>query len=70
MATFAALAFEALVLSLAIADRFRLIRQELDQARQRREVDLAEAKALRSAAQTDFLTGWAIAPPFNNRRRR
>ncbi len=57
MATFAALAFEALVLSLAIADRFRLIRQELDQARQRREVDLAEAKALRSAAQTDFLTG-------------
>jgi len=57
MATFLALAFEALVLSLAIADRFRLIRQELDLARQRREVDLAEAKTLRSAAQTDFLTG-------------
>ena len=57
MATFAALAFEGLVLSLAIADRFRLIRQELDLTRQRREVDLAEAKALRSAAQTDFLTG-------------
>jgi len=57
MATFLVLAFEALVLSLAIADRFRLIRQELDLARQRREVDLAEAKTLRSAAQTDFLTG-------------
>ncbi|WP_245832756.1 putative bifunctional diguanylate cyclase/phosphodiesterase [Sphingomonas mucosissima] len=57
MATFAALAFEALVLSLAIADRFRLIRQELDQTRQRREIDLAETKALRLAAHTDFLTG-------------
>ena len=57
MATFAALAFEALVLSLAIADRFRFLRQELDVARQRREIDLAETKALRRAAQTDFLTG-------------
>lgn len=57
MATFLALAFEALVLSLAIADRFRRIRRELDQARQRREIDLAETKTLRLAAQTDFLTG-------------
>lgn len=57
MATFAALAFEALVLSLAIADRFRLIRQELEQTRQRREIDLAETKTLRLAAHTDFLTG-------------
>ncbi|MDQ1232240.1 diguanylate cyclase (GGDEF)-like protein [Sphingomonas sp. SORGH_AS 879] len=57
MATFAALAFEALVLSLAIADRFRLIRQELELARQRREIDLAETKTLRLAAHTDFLTG-------------
>jgi diguanylate cyclase (GGDEF)-like protein len=57
MATFAALAFEALVLSLAIADRFRSLRQELDLARQRREIDLAETKTLRRAAQTDFLTG-------------
>jgi len=57
MATFAALAFEALVLSLAIADRFRLIRQQLEDARQRREIDLAETNALRLAAHTDFLTG-------------
>lgn len=57
MATFAALAFEALVLSLAIADRFRLIRQELDLARRRREIDRAETNALRLAAHTDFLTG-------------
>lgn len=57
MGTFVALAFEALVLSLAIADRFRRIRLELDQARQRREIDLAETKTLRLAAQTDFLTG-------------
>ncbi|UYY59481.1 putative bifunctional diguanylate cyclase/phosphodiesterase [Sphingomonas sp. S2-65] len=57
MATFAALAFEALVLSLAIADRFRMVRRELDQARQRREIDRIEAKALRRAAHTDFLTG-------------
>lgn len=57
MATFAALAFEALVLSLAIADRFRLIRQELDLARRRQEIDVAEAKTLRLAAHTDFLTG-------------
>jgi len=57
MATFAALGFEALVLSLAIADRFRTARRELEIADQRREVDQAEAKALRLAAQTDFLTG-------------
>ncbi|MET4897841.1 EAL domain-containing protein [Sphingomonadaceae bacterium jetA1] len=57
MATFAALAFEALILSLAIADRFRGIRQELYRAGQRREIDQAEAKALRQAAHTDFLTG-------------
>lgn len=57
MGTFAALAFEALVLSLAIADRFRLIRQDLERDRQRREIDLAETNALRLAAHTDFLTG-------------
>ncbi len=57
MATFAALAFEALVLSLAIADRFRLVRRELELAQQRRDMAGAEAAALRIAAQTDFLTG-------------
>ncbi len=67
MATFAALAFEALVLSLAIADRFRLIRQELERARQRREIDLAEAKTLRLAAHTDFLTGLGNRAAFQER---
>lgn len=57
MATFATLAFEALVLSLAIADRFRLLRQEMEMAEQRRAIDLAEAKTFRLAAHTDFLTG-------------
>jgi diguanylate cyclase (GGDEF)-like protein len=66
MSTFVVLSFEALVLSLAIADRFRLIRQELDLARQRREVDLAEAKTLRSAAQTDFLTGLGNRAAFQH----
>ncbi len=66
MATFAALAFEALVLSLAIADRFRLMRQELEDTRQRREIDLVEAKALRLAAQTDFLTGLNNRAAFQN----
>jgi len=66
MATFAALAFEALVLSLAIADRFRLVRRELDQARQRREIDRIEAKALRLAAHTDFLTGLGNRTAFQD----
>ena len=57
MATFAALAFEALVLSLAIADRFRMVRRELSAAQKRRDIDRAEAEALRIAARTDFLTG-------------
>jgi diguanylate cyclase (GGDEF)-like protein len=65
-ATFAALAFEALVLSLAIADRFRLMRQELEDSRQRREIDLVEAKALRLAARTDFLTGLDNRAAFQN----
>jgi len=57
MGGFAALAFEALVLSLAIADRFRRIQRELESARQRREIDQIETRTLRAAAHTDFLTG-------------
>ncbi|KQN04059.1 putative bifunctional diguanylate cyclase/phosphodiesterase [Sphingomonas sp. Leaf25] len=66
MATFAALAFEALVLSLAIADRFRRVQRELDDARQRRAVDHAEARTLRHAAQTDFLTGLGNRAAFHD----
>jgi diguanylate cyclase (GGDEF)-like protein len=57
MATFAALAFEALVLSLAIADRFHLMRGELELAHRRREIAITETETLRIAAETDFLTG-------------
>ena len=66
MATFATLAFEALVLSLAIADRFRLVRRELDLAQRRRAIDRAEAEALRIAAQTDFLTGLGNRAAFQD----
>ena len=65
MATYAALAFEALVLSLAIADRFRRVRQELESARRRRAIDAAEAQTLRVAAQTDFLTGLGNRAAFH-----
>lgn len=57
MATFAALAFEALMLSMAIADRLRRIRQELALARHLHETHVNEARTLRLAAQTDLLTG-------------
>ncbi|MEP9403162.1 putative bifunctional diguanylate cyclase/phosphodiesterase [Sphingomonas silueang] len=65
MATFAALAFEALVLSLAIADRFRLVQGELEDARRRQAVDQAEARMLRIAAQTDFMTGLGNRAAFH-----
>jgi diguanylate cyclase (GGDEF)-like protein len=56
-ATFAALAFEALVFSLVIATRFRRLREELNRAAHRREIERFETEALRRAAMTDFLTG-------------
>ncbi len=57
MATFAALAFESVALSLAIADRFRLLRQERDDAAQAHDRAVLEGEALRMAAHTDYLTG-------------
>ncbi|HUD27514.1 MAG TPA: EAL domain-containing protein [Novosphingobium sp.] len=57
MGTFAALAFESVALSLAIADRFRLLRAERDAAEQARKVVAVESETFRRAAQTDFLTG-------------
>lgn len=57
MATFSAFAFEALVLSLAIADRFDRLRRERDQARAAHDIERAEARAVHLSAQTDFLTG-------------
>ncbi|WP_245892245.1 putative bifunctional diguanylate cyclase/phosphodiesterase [Novosphingobium guangzhouense] len=57
MATFAALAFESIALSLAIADRFRLLGKERDAAEQARKVAEVESETFRRAAQTDYLTG-------------
>ncbi len=67
--SFGALAFEALVLSLAIADRFRHLRQALALETQRREIQLVETKALRHAAQTDFLTGLGNRAAFQDAAR-
>ena len=57
IAMFAALAFEAIILSLATSDRFRALCNELELARQSREWGRIEAEKLRSAALTDPLTG-------------
>lgn len=67
--SFGALAFEALVLSLAIADRFRHLRQALAMETQQREIQLVETKALRQAAQTDFLTGLGNRAAFQDATR-
>ncbi|MDD1453171.1 EAL domain-containing protein [Sphingomonas sp. H160509] len=67
MATFAALAFEALILSLAIADRFHLMRGELELAHRRREIAITEAETLRTAAETDFLTGLGNRSAFHEK---
>jgi diguanylate cyclase (GGDEF)-like protein len=57
MATFASIAFESVVLSLAIADRFRLLRRERDEAEHAHDAMAIESDTLRRAAHTDFLTG-------------
>ncbi|WP_294393712.1 EAL domain-containing protein [uncultured Sphingomonas sp.] len=57
MATFASIALESMVLSLAIADRFRLLRHERDCAEQAAHATAVESDTLRRAAHKDFLTG-------------
>lgn len=70
MSTFAALAFESAALSLAIADRFRLLRQERDTAEQARQAIAIESDTLRRAAHTDFLTGLGNRAAFQAALRR
>ncbi|MEE4452772.1 putative bifunctional diguanylate cyclase/phosphodiesterase [Novosphingobium resinovorum] len=65
MATFGALAFESVALSLAIADRFRLLGQERDAAEQARKVIEVESETFRRAAQTDYLTGLGNRAAFH-----
>jgi diguanylate cyclase (GGDEF)-like protein len=66
VAMFAALGFEAVILSLATSYRFRALRLELDRARQSREWELVEAENLRRAALTDPLTGLGNRGAFQN----
>lgn len=66
MATFATLAFESIALSLAIADRFRLLGKERDAAEQARKVALVESETFRRAAQTDYLTGLGNRAAFQS----
>jgi diguanylate cyclase (GGDEF)-like protein len=66
MATFAALAFESVALSLAIADRFRLLGKERDAAEQARKVIAVESESHRRAAHTDYLTGLGNRAAFQN----
>lgn len=65
MATFATLAFESVALSLAIADRFRLLGRERDQAEQARRAIAIESETHRRAAHTDYLTGLGNRAAFN-----
>lgn len=66
VAMFGALAFEAIILSLATSDRFRALCNELELARQSREWGLIEAEKLRSAALTDPLTGLGNRAAFQS----
>lgn len=66
MATFGALAFESVALSLAIADRFRLLGKERDAAEQARKVIEVESETFRRAAQTDYLTGLGNRAAFQS----
>lgn len=66
MATFATLAFESIALSLAIADRFRLLGKERDAAEQARKVAQVESETFRRAAQTDYLTGLGNRAAFQS----
>ncbi|EIZ78996.1 diguanylate cyclase domain protein [Novosphingobium sp. Rr 2-17] len=65
MATFGTLAFESVALSLAIADRFRLLGKERDAAEQARKVIAVESETHRRAAHTDYLTGLGNRAAFH-----
>ena len=69
MCTFAAIALESVALSLAIADRFRLLGKERDAAHQARRMIEVESETFRRAAQTDYLTGLGNRAAFQARLR-
>ena len=56
-ATFGSMAVQAVLLSIALGDRFRLLQIERDRAEQERDDATAEREDMRRLAETDALTG-------------
>lgn len=67
MATFASIAFESLMFSLAVAGRFADLREERDRADERTRELMVETHVLRRAAQIDHLTGLSNRSVFHPR---
>lgn len=67
MATLAAAAIEAVLLSLANADRFRQLRTERDRAAEQERLAIAERELLRNLAETDQLTNLMNRRGFSRR---
>ena len=65
LATFAAIAFESLVFSLVIADRFLNLKRERDRAEASARGMAIEKETLRRAAHSDFLTGLGNRASFH-----
>ena len=65
LATFAAIAFESLVFSLIIADRFLILKRERDHAEASARGMEIEKETMRRAAHSDFLTGLGNRASFH-----
>ena len=65
LATFAAIAFESLVFSLVIADRFLILKRERDSAEASARGMAIEKETLHRAAHSDFLTGLGNRASFH-----
>ena len=65
LASFAAIAFESLVFSLVIADRFLSLKRERDRAEASVRGMAIEKETLRRAAHSDFLTGLGNRASFH-----
>ena len=65
--TFISMGIESLMFSLAIANRFRVLKMERDKAADEIKAMRFETDTLRRAAHTDFLTGLGNRAAFNER---
>jgi diguanylate cyclase (GGDEF)-like protein len=65
LATFGAIAFESLVFSLVIADRFLILKKERDDAAASARGMAIEKETMRRAAHSDFLTGLGNRASFH-----